>query len=337
MKRNPTIFLVGGQADISSFSHTAIPDGFHDWFKECSLASQSKHSRKNPTFKLWHLNGSLNSLSNDQYLFTFYELNSPTLTEVNIARNQKHVLFSSSLAVDAFTREGCSNVSYCPLGLDSNSFFKNEAKKRDDKISFGLAGKLEKRKQHHKIIRNWVKKYGNNPKYLLNCAITNPFLSKEGNQKAIQEILEGKNYFNVNFLDFMESNTTYNNYLNYNDIIIGMSSAEGWGLPEFQSVGIGKHAVILNAHSYREWATPENSVLVEPSGKIPCYDGVFFKEGQEFNQGSYFDWDGEEFILACEKAEKRFLSNNNNSAGEELAKKFTWEKTTKIILETMGV
>ena len=116
-----------------------------------------------------------------------------------------------------------------------------------------------------------------------------------------------------------------------------MSSAEGWGLPEFQSVGIGKHAVILNAHSYREWATPENSVLVEPSGKIPCYDGVFFKEGQEFNQGSYFDWDGEEFILACEKAEKRFLSNNNNSAGEELAKKFTWEKTTKIILETMGV
>jgi hypothetical protein len=335
MKKNPTIFLVGGQADFSTFSKN-VPEGFIDWFKDACSASQSRHSRKNPTFKLWHLNGSMNSTSNDQYLFTFYELDSPTPTEVNIVKNQKHVFFSSHLAVDSFARSGCSNASYCPLGFDSGSFFKKEVKKNDNKICFGLAGKLEKRKQHHKVIRNWAKKYGNNPKYLLNCAITNPFLSKEQNQKSIEAILQGKSYFNINFLDFMENNSIYNNYLNYNDIIIGMSSAEGWGLPEFQSVGIGKHSVILNAHSYSEWATNENSTLVEPSGKIPCYDGIFFNQGQEFNQGSYFDWSDEEFISACEKAEQRFNLNSNNTAGEKLVKEFTWEKTTKIILEKMG-
>jgi hypothetical protein len=334
MKKNPTIFLVGGQADLSSFSNS-IPDGFLSWFKESCLTAQLKHCRKNPTLKLWHLNGSLSSLSNDQYLFTFYELDSPTPSEVNVAKNQKHVFFSSRLAVDAFEKAGCLNSSYCPLGFDSASFFKKKKLKNENKISFGLAGKLEKRKQHHKVIKNWVKKYGNNPRYSLNCSITNPFLSKEQNQKSIDLILEGKTYFNVNFLDFMENNAIYNDYLNYNDIIIGMSSAEGWGLPEFQSVGIGKHSVILNAHAYREWATEENSVLVKPSGKIPCYDGLFFNQGQEFNQGYYFDWDDEEFISACESAEQRFLANPNNTAGEKLVEKFTWKETTKTILEKM--
>lgn len=336
MKRDPTIFLVGGQADFSTFSNS-IPNGFLDWFKSCYSGAQSRHLRENPTFKLWHLNGSLNSFSDDQYLFSFYELDSPTPSELNIVKNQKHVFFSSNLAVDSFTKRGCSNVSYCPLGLDSNSFFKKHSKKETDKIVFGLAGKLEKRKQHNKVIKNWAKKYGNNPKYLLNCAISNPFLSREQYEGSINSILDGQKYFNINFLNFMENNFVYNDYLNYNDIMIGMSSAEGWGLPEFQSVALGKHAVILNAHSYSEWANEDNSILVNPSGKIPCYDGVFFNEGQEFNQGSYFDWNDEEFISACEKAEQRFNDSNNNYAGEKLAKKFTWEKTTKAILAQMGV
>ena len=32
-----------------------------------------------PVFKLWHLNGSENRKNKDQYLFTFYECNQPTL------------------------------------------------------------------------------------------------------------------------------------------------------------------------------------------------------------------------------------------------------------------
>lgn len=135
----------------------------------------------------------------------------------------------------------------------------------------------------------------------------------------------------------MDTNILYNDYLNSNDIIIGMSSAEGWGLPEFQSVCLQKHAVMLNAHSYKDWANKENSVLVNPSQKIPCYDGVFFNEGQEFNQGSYFDWNEEEFISACEQAEKRFISNPDNEEGKKLVEKFTWQKTVKIILDNMGI
>ncbi len=53
----------------------------------------------------------------------------------------------------------------------------------------------------------------------------------------------------------MQKNSLYNDYLNSANIILGMSGGEGWGLPEFQSVALGKHAVILNATGYKDWAT----------------------------------------------------------------------------------
>ncbi len=286
--------------------------------------------------KLWNINGSLSSYSKEQVLLTFYELDSPTNSEINIIKNQKVTLVSSSYTKSIFESYGCENIRHCPLGFDSSSFYKKENNRKDEeKIIFGLVGKLEKRKQHHKVLSAWAKRFGNNPKYMLNCAIKNSFLSDEQNQATLSQVLGGNSYFNINFLNYMPSNILYNDYLNSNDIIIGMSAGEGWGLPEFQSVCLGKHAVILNAHAYKDWANAENSVLVNPSGKIPCYDGFFFNQGTEFNQGNYFDWNEDEFISACEEAEKRFLTDPTNNAGELLAKKFTWSNTTDTILESL--
>jgi len=46
-----------------------------------------------------------------------------------------------------------------------------------------------------------------------------------------------------------------------------MSGGEGWGLPEFQSVALGKHGVILNSSGYQDWANEKNTVMVQPNGK----------------------------------------------------------------------
>ncbi len=112
-----------------------------------------------------------------------------------------------------------------------------------DRITFGVGGKYEKRKNHPRILNLWAKKYGNKKEYALNCAIANPHLSPEVQEAFRRQALEGKNYFNINFLPFMENNEAYNDFLNSNDIFIGMSAAEGWGLPEFQSAALGKHVI----------------------------------------------------------------------------------------------
>lgn len=333
-KLNVNLFLIGDKADISSFDN--LERSFLSWLDSSASKASILHDRKNPALKFWHINGSLSSVSKEQYLFTFYELDSPTLQEVNILKNQEKVFVSSSFTKEVFENFGLKNIVHCPLGFDSSSFFRLNEPQQTDKTVFGLVGKLEKRKQHHKVIKAWLKKYGNNPKYLLNCAIFNPFIDPNQQINAIRSLFEGKDYFNVNILPFMSKNSEYNHYLNSNDIIIGMSGGEGWGLPEFQSLCIGKHGVILNAHAYKDWADKDNAVLVEPNGKFDSHDGVFFHKGSPFNQGSFFDWKEEDFLNACEEAEKRYSSNPVNEKGLELVEKFSWNKTANNILANIS-
>jgi glycosyltransferase involved in cell wall biosynthesis len=323
-----------GQTDLSSQKEN----------QDLNLALQiairnflSHHNRKSPIFKLWHLNGSMESFSDKQTLLSFYELDAPTREEVNIVNNNHKVLFTSRHTVDVFRSLGCSNVDFIPLGFDAANFsVTNKKYFNDDRITFSLTGKLEKRKNHAKIIRSWIKKYGNNHKYFLQCAIFNPFLKPEDNNNAINQIVEGKKYFNIQFLGFMHKNEIYNDFLNSSNIILGMSGGEGWGLPEFHSVALGKHAVIMNAHGYKGWANEKNSVLIDPNGKIPAVDGMFFRQGDTFNQGNIFDFDEDAFIDGCEKAIERVRQNKINKEGLLLQEDFSYSKTVDKLLTSLS-
>jgi hypothetical protein len=330
-ERKENIFLFPiGNVDISTQNQN--PE-FFNWIQESIQNSVKEHRRSNPIFKLWHLNGSLESYSDNQVLFTFYEVDSPTKTELNIIKNNKKVLFSSRYALSVFENYSVDNIHYLPLAFDSEHF-KIEKSKEKDGIYFGLFGKLEpQRKRHIKALQAWIKKYGNKHGYYLNCAIFNPFLDPKVQNNILGQALEGKNYWNINFLSYMQQNSVYNETLNNTDIVIAMSGGEGWGLPEFQSVALGKHCVGLNAHAYKEWMTEENSVLVNPINKIPCYDNMFFRQGADYNQGNIFDWNEDDLVEAFEKVENKYKENPINKKGLDLQKKFTFTKMVDCIID----
>ena len=324
-------------ANQVDFSAQEEDKEFMEWVQNSTSNFNSTHSRKDRIFKLWHLADSLSSLSNEQVLFSFYELDSPTPSEVNIVKNRHKVLFSCSETVEVFKSAGCENVEYVPLAFDTHSFHKTDKKYfSDDRITFSVLGKFESRKNHEKVVKAWVKRFGKNTKYSLQCALWNPFLKPEQNNQVVQMMLGGENYFNVIFTGYMQKNDQYNDFLNSSDIVVGMSGGEGWGLPEFQSVCMGKHAVILNASAYKDWANSDNAVLVEPSGKRDVYDGIFFHKGQEFNQGQIYDFDEEAFIDGCEQAIKRVEVSRANPEGEKLKDKFTYSNTLDSILKHMN-
>lgn len=325
------LFAIASQVDLSTQPKDAE---FEAWIQKCIKDAFYKHDRNNPIFKLWHLSGSLFSASKEQTLLSFYELDAPTPIELNIARNNK-TLFTCDYTTGIFKSCGV-DTRKIPLAFDSYNFRRlNKQYFQDGRVVFNVCGKLEKRKHHVKIIKSWMKKYGNNPNFALQCAIYNPFLNPQQNNQIIaQHILEGKaKPFNVNFLPSMADNASYNDFLNSGDIVLGMSGAEGWGLPEFQSVAIGKHAVILNASAYKEWATEENSILVSPNGKEDAADGVFFQKGGDLNQGQIFTWDEEAFLAACDKAISRSQSNRLNEAGLKLQQDFTKDAFVDKIIE----
>ena len=196
-------------------------------------------------------------------------------------------------------------------------------------------GKFEKRKHTAKLIKLWAKKYGNNYKYQLSCCISNPFLKPEHLNQLISESLGGKRYGNINFIPYLKTNSEVNDYLNSIQIdLSGMSGAEGWNLPAFNSTALGKWSIVLNASSHKDWATADNSILVQPNGKEPAADGVFFSSGGPFNQGNIYTFDSDEVIDCMEKAEN--ICEKENEEGKKLQKSFTYSKTLDKIIDVIN-
>lgn len=333
LKKKEIVLFPIGQIDLSTQNQD---NEFFQWLQNSINNANKTHNRNNPIFKLWHITGSLESFSNKQVLLSFYEVDSPTQTEVNIVKNNTRMLLSSSYAVSAFNNIGCDNVKFLPLAFDSVHFKQVDNNLKKDAIHFGLFGKLEpQRKRHVKVIQNWIKKYGNKQGYFLDCAIFNHFIDPNIQSQIISQALNGQKYWNINFLNYIPSNEAYNSLLNNTDIVLAMSGGEGWGLPEFQTVGLGKHCIGLNAHAYKDWMNEDNTVLIKPNGKIPVYDNLFFKQGMEFNQGNIFDWNDEDFLNGLDTVENRFKQNPINTAGLELQNKFTFSKMVDQILQIM--
>jgi hypothetical protein len=135
-------------------------------------------------------------------------------------------------------------------------------------------------------------------------------------------------------LPYLPSNKEINEFMNSVDIdLTGLSLSEGWNLPAFNMTCLGKWSIVGNHTAHKDWATKENSIIVEPDGKTPCYDGVFFSRGGEFNQGEFFSY-GEGAIEnamneACKKAKIE------NTAGKQLALDMSYKSMVDKILEVL--
>ena len=316
-----------GEPDLSAYDFS---EDLKKYIENAINARFDYLSQDIPSFKLWHLNGSENRKTKNQYLFTFYECNQPTPIESAICNVQDHVFFSSNDAIDNFKRVGCNNTSFLPLGLDED--FKTTGKTYMEGVThFGLMGKFENRKHTQKIIQTWLKKYGNNSKYLLTCCVTNPFFKPDQMQGLINNTLGGKHYSNINFLPVLQKNSEVNEFLNSVDIdLTGLSGGEGWNLPAFNATCLGKWSIVLNCTSHKDWATNENSILINPSGDMPVSDGMFFNEQQPFNQGTFYTWTEEEAVWAMEEAEEKV--GQINTEGVKLGDNMTYSKTVDSIL-----
>jgi len=322
-----SFFPIGQDLEFSAFDKT--DKDLKAWIIESYNDRFTGISKDTPSLKLWHLNGAESGVGANKNLFSFYETSEPTKQETSIAGLHNNVIFSSNYAASKF-----KDSHYCPLGFDED-FHNTNKQYLTNKIHFGLMGKYEKRKHTSKIIRFWAEKFGNDPDYQLTCCINNPFMKESDTLTMISNALDGKNYKNINLLPRLKTNSEVNEFLNSLDIdLSGLSGAEGWNLPAFNATCLGKWSIVLNATSHKDWADKDNSILVEPSDTEPCYDGVFFKEGNEFNQGHIYSFSQSDFDDATDRA---LLScKSENAEGLKVAKKFTYSKTLKKILELIN-
>lgn len=322
------------QPDLSAYN---VDPKFAAWLEQSANNRFKKLDRKVPTLSVWHLNGSEFKPSDKQYLLTFHETSDVTPSEANICKAQDHTFFTSTYSVDNFKEVGCESVSFVPLGLDED-FKRIEGRQISDSVThWGLAGgKAEMRKNSELIVRTWIKKYGGDPAHQLTLCVTNPFCNQKGEMEAIYaRMFNGQpKPFNVNVLPRLATNAEMNQLYNSIDIDLGgLSSAEGWNIPSHTMTALGKWSIVLNSTAHKDWATKDNSILVEPSGMRLCYDNKFFRQGGEFNQGSFFSVTEDQIIAAMEVAETK--CRTLNTEGLKLAE-MTYAKTVDGILEKIS-
>jgi hypothetical protein len=325
------IFPIGNNFEFSAFDK--MDEDFKKWLESSANSRLTSVKKDTPCLTLWHINGSEERISRSNTLYTFYELNSPTLTEKNLVDLQDNVVFSSNQAKESFEMVNCENVYNAGLGFDVD-FFETNKTYLEDKIHFGLLGKWEKRKHTGEIIKLWASKYGNNHKYQLTCIVVNPFFKENEMNQIVGQTLGGKQYSNINFLPRLKTNSEINEFHNAIDIdLSGMSGAEGWNLPAFNSTCLGKWSIVLNCSSHKDWATKDNAILVEPNGTESAEDGVFFKRNAPFNQGEIATFNDDELVSALEVAEKK--CKQKNKEGVKLKTSHSYKKTVASLLEIM--
>jgi hypothetical protein len=325
-----------GPFDVSAYK---IDPQFGAWIQQAVNNRFRKVDRTIPTLSVWHINDSQFKPSDRQYLFTFHETDSPTEHEVNIVNQQDHTFFSSTWSVDNFKTYGAQNVSFIPLGLDED-IVPLPRQISNDITHWILTGKIEQRKNTQLVIETWLKRYAKNPKHNLTLCITNPFFDENNHHAFYNNVFKCRNWmeekpFNVNVLPRLKTNDQMNQLYNSADIdLSGFSSSEGWNLGAFATTALGKCAIVTDATAHKDWATKENSILVEAKDVKPVYDNIFFKQGEPFSQGNVYSFTEEQLTSALITAEK--LAKTPNPAGLELATKFTYKRTVDEILAKIG-
>ena len=328
-KEEIALFPVKENKDVSCFTPSALEASqLQTSFNNSVL----NFDRNNRSLLIWHIRGSEQSVGREQDLLTFHETDRLTKYEVSVLKQKRKIFVTSKYTKNVFDNQldGAVDVIYTPLGFDTSSFHRID-KREADIITFGLRGKIEGRKNTIRIIRAWVKTFGGDPRYRLDCSVHNSFYSLEDQTSMIANALPDKRLpWNVNMLPFLSSNALYNKALNNADIdLTGMSSCEGFNLPLFQSLCLGKQCIVLNAHVHKDYCTPENSILIEPNGMVDAIDGKFFVEGNIVSQGEWFDFKDSHLVDAMLLAAKNGIVRNTE--GEKL-QSWTYEKTADTIL-----
>jgi glycosyltransferase involved in cell wall biosynthesis len=118
----------------------------------------------------------------------------------------------------------------------------------------------------------------------------------------------------------------------YNAADVGISTAdgEGWGLCQFEQMGVGVPQVVPDIGGYKEFCTAENSVLVTP--RVRYYLPTTFSPlgGEAMACDPHAVCLGmEEYVLNTEKREQ------HGKAAKEKVLGYTWEKSCELLIRRL--
>lgn len=297
--------------------------------------------------RIWHQNDMAMRVGvGTMYGMPIFELDTFTDVEKHHLNSLDYVLVNSEWARQVVINqtdqpEEC--VKVVPLGVDREIFRPFDTHKNLEKTVFVNFGKWEVRKGHDILIKAFERAFDENDNVELWMCCENPFYDEAKNKEWADYYKKSKLGDKVVIFPRQSTQKDIATMMNMADCGVFPSRGEGWNLELLEMMSCGKEVIATNYSAHTEFCNNYNSFLVGEDFDVePAYDGVWFN-----GQGNWAKITEEhiatiaQYMRMVDMAKKcnqgmRGQKDLVNYAGIETAKEYSWENSTKKLIEVMS-
>lgn len=290
-----------------------------------------------PCIKIWHQNDMAQFAGKGIRIgFPFFELDEFNDIEKHHLSSLDKIFVSSKWAKDVITNNitiDSNNVCVIPLGVDRKIFNEQNASASLDKTIFFNCGKWEVRKGHDVLCDIFNSAFTDDDNVELWLMCQNPFLNEQQEKEWINLYKNSKLGHKIKLFPRMETQEQVYSIMKETDCGIFPSRAEGWNLELLEMLSCGKQVITTNYAAHTEFCNDKNSLLVSINNTELAFDGKWFHG--KCGKWAKLDKDQiEQFISHMRNVHKLKESKSLtiNKSGLDTASHFTWENTSKKIL-----
>jgi glycosyltransferase involved in cell wall biosynthesis len=317
------LFTIGAaQIDTAEYAQKLTED----------ISKQESFNNNDTFFKIWHQFDLATRIGNGKYgALTFFETDKFKNSEKRMINNTDVIFVASHWAKKVLEDNGITtNIVVSPLGVDPKIFnddINKQVKKENDKYIFLNIGKWEVRKGHDILVEIFNEAFKEQDSVELWMLNHNPFLSTEENNMWISLYKNSKLGSKIKVFPRINDHADVAKLIALSDCGVFPARAEGWNneVPEF--FALNKPVILTNYSAHTEYATKDNSYLIDIDDLCAAEDGKFFN-----GFGNWANIGNNQIEQTIEHM--RYVYKNDvrtNSHGLETVKKLSWSNTANII------
>lgn len=324
---NISLFPIGNNIEVNSEADKTLIQSL--------LKNNESFNYQSPCLKIWHQFDLSSRIGNGHYYsFPFFEIDKLTDKEKHHLNYCDYIFVASSWAKKILINNGVTKPIYvAPLGVDTSIFYeKIKIRLQKPNYVFFHIGKWEHRKAHDFLIQAFSAAFQPSDNVELRLLPFNPFLNEQETQYWFNMVGSSPLRDKIRIFDRLQTQYDLAEFIDQGDCGVYLSRAEGWNNEIPESMAMNKPIIATNYSAHTEYLTSDNCFLVDVEETEPANDGKWFN-----GFGNWAKLGQKQFEQTVQHM--RYVYSNNikeNPSGLITAKKYSWNNTANIILETFN-
>tara|TARA_R100001509_G_scaffold165339_1_gene146488 strand:- start:510 stop:1565 length:1056 start_codon:yes stop_codon:yes gene_type:complete len=297
------------------------------------MSNRELFNKDAPSLRLWHQHDMAEHIgAGIRVGFPVFELDTFSDVEKHHLSSLDKIIVCSHWAKQVVEKEiPNSHVYVAPLGVDRSIFTAQEPEHKETTVLLNI-GKWEIRKGHDVLVEAFNKAFTIEDDVELWMMNNNPFLTEEQESEWHRLYLNSPLGRKIKIMPRVNSHAEVAQVMRQSDVGVFPSRAEGWNLEALEMMSMGKQVILTNYSAHTEFATNQNSELIEIDETELAYDGIWFH-----GQGKWATIAEPQVNQLVESMKKCYEKKRKiNENGISTSDKFSWSYSAKQIMEALA-